>query len=102
MAVPAGLLCGKGKGARNRSGRKSWTCLDASLSTVRALATMGELSVIPVQATASHPAPQLQQVDRKLRSEYSRPRDGNVESNLLILLHGLGESDSHTHARLAR
>ncbi|POY76437.1 A/B superfamily hydrolase [Rhodotorula taiwanensis] len=53
---------------------------------------MGELSVIPVQATASHPAPQLQQVDRKLRSEYSRPRDGNVESNLLILLHGLGDT----------
>jgi hypothetical protein len=48
------------------------------------------LSVRPVQGDVSHPKPDLSTVDRALRSVYAPPKDG-IETNLLVLFHGLGE-----------
>ncbi|GAA6062228.1 hypothetical protein JCM10212_000807 [Sporobolomyces blumeae] len=51
---------------------------------------MTTLDLRPVQHR-SHPRPDLSQVDRRLRCSYAPSRDG-VDSNLLILLHGLGDT----------
>lgn len=48
------------------------------------------LSLKPVQGNVSHPKPDLSRVDRALRSVYAPPKDA-VETNLLVLFHGLGE-----------
>lgn len=51
-----------------------------------------DLSLKPVPAAVAHPEPDLTRVDRALSAAvYAPPRDG-VESNLLVLFHGLGES----------
>ncbi|GAA5958538.1 hypothetical protein JCM8115_002498 [Rhodotorula mucilaginosa] len=49
------------------------------------------LSVKPVQGNVSHPKPDLSTVDRALRSVYAPPKDG-IETNLLVLFHGLGDT----------
>lgn len=48
------------------------------------------LSLKPVQGNVSHPKPDLSHVDRALRSVYAPPKDG-IETNLLVVFHGLGE-----------
>ncbi|GAA5862401.1 hypothetical protein JCM3774_002504 [Rhodotorula dairenensis] len=50
-----------------------------------------DLALKPVEAAVTHPRPDLTRVDRALRAVYAPPRDG-VESNLLVLFHGLGDT----------
>ncbi|GAA5985085.1 hypothetical protein JCM10908_002518 [Rhodotorula pacifica] len=50
-----------------------------------------DLDLKPVQANVTHPRPDLSRVDRSLQAVYSPPKDG-IESNLLLLFHGLGDA----------
>ncbi|GAA5860964.1 hypothetical protein JCM1840_002020 [Sporobolomyces johnsonii] len=61
------------------------------------MAAQPELSLRPVQHTV-HPAPNLKSIDRSLECSYS-PSSDRVDSNLLILFHGLGDT-YHPFAQL--
>ncbi|GAA5995983.1 alpha/beta hydrolase [Rhodotorula paludigena] len=59
-----------------------------------------QLELRPVQTAATHPRPNLAAVSPVLRGDYSPSRDG-VDANLVILLHGLGDT-STPFARLGQ
>jgi hypothetical protein len=52
---------------------------------------MAEMDLHPAPRAAKHAAPQLKSVDFALQYSY-RPSPSGIDSNLLILFHGLGTS----------
>ncbi|ORY84672.1 hypothetical protein BCR35DRAFT_290214 [Leucosporidium creatinivorum] len=52
---------------------------------------MAELNLQPAPKAAKHAAPQLKSIDSALQYSY-RPSPSGVDSNLLILFHGLGDT----------